>query len=104
MGRKSTLTKGIQAQIVEILEAGNYQKTAYESLGIPEDTYYYWIRTGEAARIFASERVPAFWNRLGPDGNGVQNRLSRLYDDSIHFSCNSRPYALHKSVGSDYKT
>jgi len=47
MGRKSALTKLIQSQIVEILEAGNYQKTAYESLGIPEDTYYYWIRTGE---------------------------------------------------------
>jgi hypothetical protein len=36
-------------QIVEILEAGNYQKTAYESLGIPEDTYYYWLSEGEKA-------------------------------------------------------
>ena len=49
MGRKSTLTKSTQAQIVEILEAGNYQKTAYESLGIPEATYYSWLKEGEKA-------------------------------------------------------
>jgi len=49
MGRKSTLTKTIQTQIVEILEAGNYQKTAYESLGIPKATYFYWLTEGEKA-------------------------------------------------------
>jgi len=49
MGRKSTLTKLIQSQIVEILEAGNYQKTAYESLGIPEATYFSWLKEGEKA-------------------------------------------------------
>jgi len=49
MGRKSALTKLIQSQIVEILEAGNYQKTAYESLGIPESTYFNWIKEGEKA-------------------------------------------------------
>jgi len=49
MGRKSALTKEIQAQIVEILEAGNYQKTAYESLGIPEATYFNWLKEGEKA-------------------------------------------------------
>ena len=47
MGRKSTLTKGIKAQIVGILEAGNYQKTAYESLGIPEATYFSWLKEVE---------------------------------------------------------
>ena len=36
-------------QIVEILEAGNYQKTAWESLGIPESTYYDWLKEGEKA-------------------------------------------------------
>ncbi len=46
---KSTLTKEIQAQIVEILEAGNYQKTAYESLGIPKATYFNWLKEGEKA-------------------------------------------------------
>jgi len=46
---KSTLTKEIQAQIVEILEAGNYQKTAYESLGIPKATYFNWLKEGETA-------------------------------------------------------
>jgi len=49
MGRKSALTKLIQSQIVEILEAGNYQKTAYESLGIPESTYFNWLKEGEKA-------------------------------------------------------
>ena len=48
MGRKSALTKLIQSQIVEILEAGNYQKTAYESLGIPKATYD-WLKEGEKA-------------------------------------------------------
>ncbi len=47
MGRKSALTKLIQSQIVEILEAGNYQKTAYESLGIPEATYFSWLKEVE---------------------------------------------------------
>jgi len=46
---KSLLTKELQAQIVEILEAGNYQKTAYESLGIPKATYYDWLKEGERA-------------------------------------------------------
>jgi len=36
-------------QIVEILEAGNYQKTAYESLGIPKATYFNWLKEGEKA-------------------------------------------------------
>jgi len=49
MGRKSSLTKEIQKQIVEILEAGNYQKTAYESLGIPESRYFHWLKEGEKA-------------------------------------------------------
>jgi len=49
MGRKSALTKLIQSQIVEILEAGNYQKTAYESLGIPVATYFNWLKEGEKA-------------------------------------------------------
>jgi len=49
MGRKSALTKLIQSQIVEILEAGNYQKTAYESLGIPKATYFNWLKQGEQA-------------------------------------------------------
>jgi len=49
VGRKSTLTELIQSQIVEILEAGNYQKTAYESLGIPKATYYDWLKEGEKA-------------------------------------------------------
>jgi len=49
MGRKSALTKLIQSQIVEILEAGNYQKTAYESLGIPKATYFNWLSEGEKA-------------------------------------------------------
>ncbi len=49
MGRKSALTKLIQSQIVEILEAGNYQKTAYESLGIPKATYFHWLSEGEKA-------------------------------------------------------
>jgi len=49
MGRKSALTKLIQSQIVEILKAGNYQKTAYESLGIAEATYYNWLKEGEKA-------------------------------------------------------
>ena len=49
MGRKSSLTKEIQTQIVEILETGNYQKTAYESLGIPEATYFNWLKEGEKA-------------------------------------------------------
>jgi len=35
-------------QLVEILEAGNYQKTAYESLGIPKATYD-WLKEGEKA-------------------------------------------------------
>jgi len=48
MGRKSALTKLIQSQIVEILEAGNYQKTAYESLGIPKATYDL-LKEGEKA-------------------------------------------------------
>lgn len=46
---KSTLTKEIQSSIVEILEAGNYQKTAYESLGIAKATYYDWLKEGEKA-------------------------------------------------------
>ena len=46
---KSLLTKEIQKQIVEILEAGNYQKTAYESLGIPKATYFNWLKEGEKA-------------------------------------------------------
>jgi len=50
MGRKSSLTKEIQKQIVEILETGNYQKTAYESIGIPEATYFNWLKEGEKAR------------------------------------------------------
>ena len=50
MGRKLTLTKKIQDQIVKILEAGNYQKTAYESLGINENTYFKWIQAGEKAQ------------------------------------------------------
>lgn len=49
MGRKCTLTKDIQDKIVEILEAGNYQKTAYESLGIPHSTYFNWLKGGEEA-------------------------------------------------------
>jgi len=47
---KCTLTKEVQAQIVEILEAGNYQKTAYESLGIPKSNYFYWLSEGEKAK------------------------------------------------------
>jgi len=50
VGRKSTLTELIQSQIVEILEAGNYQKTAYESLGIPKSNYFYWLSEGEKAK------------------------------------------------------
>ena len=38
----------LRSQIVEILEAGNYQKTAYESLGIPKATYD-WLKEGEKA-------------------------------------------------------
>ena len=47
---KSLLTKALQKQIIEILEAGNYQKTAYESLGINERTYFKWIEVGEKAQ------------------------------------------------------
>lgn len=49
MGRKCTLTKDIQKSIIEILEAGNYQKTAYESLGLSENTYFGWLRRAEEA-------------------------------------------------------
>lgn len=50
MGRKCSLTKKIQSDIVKILEAGNYQKTAYESLGIPHSTYFNWLKGGEEAQ------------------------------------------------------
>ena len=49
MGRRITLNKAVRKQLVEILEAGNFQKTAYESLGIPEATYFHWLKEGEKA-------------------------------------------------------
>lgn len=52
---KSLLTKALQKQIVGILEAGNYQKTAYESLGIPEATYFNWLKEGEKAESKAGK-------------------------------------------------
>lgn len=67
MGRKSTLTKLIQAQIVEILEAGNYQKTAYESLGIPKATYFNWLKEGEkveAKEVYLTKKEKVYLDFL----------------------------------------
>lgn len=50
VGRKSTLTDEIQEDIVKILKEGNYQKTAFELLGIPSRTYYSWLEKGEYAQ------------------------------------------------------
>jgi hypothetical protein len=49
MGRRITLTKAVRKHLVEILEAGNFQKTAYESLGISKATYFNWLKEGEKA-------------------------------------------------------
>lgn len=70
MGRKCTLTKDIQDKIVEILEAGNYQKTAYESLGISERTYFNWLKRGEEAQ----ERYDA-----GDKPNKTQEKFLQFY-------------------------
>jgi len=75
MGRKSALTKLIQSQIVEILEAGNYQKTAYESLAIPKATYFSWLKEGEKAEsieVFLTKSEKAYLEFLESIKKAVQ--------------------------------
>lgn len=54
-GRKPTLTKQIVKDLISILEAGNYQRTAYEAIGVPERTYFSWIEQGEKAEVKLEE-------------------------------------------------
>ena len=47
MARPTKLTPELQAEMVKIIRAGNYQVVACRHVGIPEKTFYEWMRRGE---------------------------------------------------------
>ena len=47
MARPTKLTPELQAEMVLIIRAGNYQVVACRHVGIPEKTFYEWMRRGE---------------------------------------------------------
>lgn len=47
MGRRTKLTPELQVKMVKIIRAGNYQIVACQHVGIPEKTFYEWMRRGE---------------------------------------------------------
>lgn len=47
-GRKTKLTPELKDDIIKYIEAGNYIKHACQLVGISEQTYYTWIKRGEA--------------------------------------------------------
>ena len=50
MGRPTKLTPGVQARIVQALEAGHYVEVAAQLAGIDKDTYYEWLKQGEKGK------------------------------------------------------
>lgn len=48
MARSKLLTPELTAKVVEVLREGNYANTAITVVGIHKDTYYEWLKKGEA--------------------------------------------------------
>ena len=49
MGRKLTLTDKLTDEFVQIIKEGNNYNTAYGYLGIPEHTFFSWLRRADEA-------------------------------------------------------
>ena len=47
---KTKLTPAIQTAIIELIEGGNFKRTAAAACGISESTLYLWIQKGEEAK------------------------------------------------------
>jgi len=56
-GRPSKLTKAVQDEFVDLLGRGRWIETACAEIGVAKNSYYNWIRRGEAeeARIVNGE-------------------------------------------------
>jgi len=50
MGRPTKLNPEIQAKIVNLIKAGNYNEVACQAVGIHKDTFYFWMEKGRAAK------------------------------------------------------
>ena len=46
---RSKLTEELIKEAARLIEAGNYQKHVAQALGIAEETWYRWLREGEAS-------------------------------------------------------
>ena len=46
-GRPTKLTPELREEIVELLKAGNYIKTACAVVGINKTTFYQWLKKGK---------------------------------------------------------
>lgn len=61
VGRKTKLTRELQAKFVRAIRAGNFIETAADYVGINPDTYYDWMRrgklSGEAHAIYRDFRL-----------------------------------------------
>ena len=61
MGRRSKLTPQLQAELVNLIAAGNYDATAASAVGISSSTFYRWLEQGERA---SSGRYREFWEAV----------------------------------------
>ena len=48
MGRPTKLTPDVHKKIVNLIKAGNYNDIAAQAVGITEQTFYGWMKRGEA--------------------------------------------------------
>lgn len=58
-GRPTKFTPETRAKIIEALKGGNYRDTSYAIAGISHETFYDWVRRGEAGEAEYSEFLEA---------------------------------------------
>ena len=56
VGRKTELNGDLQRMIVESIQPGAYDWVAAVAAGITRQTFYNWMRAGEAARVTPTNR------------------------------------------------
>ncbi len=104
IGRRTILTKKMQASLIKVIEAGNYYATACKHVGISVSVFHLWLKKGEDEL----ERIIELADKTGKEQKPDKNKLIYVEFMEAVRKADSRGEmkaveSIHKHMDGDWK-